>query len=88
MANFAACAFTDGESVAHNTSRYPCKFPVENVSALWTIRPVAAQSAIVSVNVGLITVTRVEVTSDLDMAKVFISVLGGGDDAPEPKQTA
>ena len=32
--------------------------------------------------VGLITVTRVEVTSDLDMAKVFISVLGDGDDAP------
>ena len=32
--------------------------------------------------VGLITVTRVEVTADLDIAKVFISVLGGGDDAP------
>ncbi len=32
---------------------------------------------------GLLTVTKVEVTPDLDMAKVFISVLGEGDNATE-----
>lgn len=30
---------------------------------------------------GLLTITRLEVTQDLDQARVFISVLGGGENA-------
>lgn len=30
---------------------------------------------------GLLTITRVDVTQDLDVAKVYVSVLGEGDDA-------
>ena len=38
------------------------------------------------VNGGLLTVTRLDVTPDLDQAKVYISVMGreGGPDAPLP----
>lgn len=31
--------------------------------------------------VGLLTITRLEVTPDLDVAKVYVSVMGGGDNA-------